>query len=177
MGVNLGERGPARHSACSTTGRVIDLFSQTTEYALRAMASLAYSADELTPTPELAKITKVPMNYLAKVLQSLAQADLIVGRRGVGGGYKLAKPPTEISLLDVINAINPVERITSCPLGLENHGTRLCPLHARMDRAAKDVIEYFGGVMLIDLITAPGENRPLCDSAMTERVEMTIQRD
>ena len=68
------------------------MFSQTTEYALRAMACLAMYPDDLVATPTLAEQTKVPANYLAKVLQQLAAAKLITGRRGVGGGYRLARP-------------------------------------------------------------------------------------
>lgn len=148
------------------------MLSQTVEYALRAMVTLAYKPDELVPTPELAEVTKVPSNYLAKVLQTLAGADLIVGRRGVGGGYRLARPATEIRLLDVINAVNPVERITSCPLGLDTHGPNLCPLHRRVDEAAARVIDVFGSTTLADVITGEGTPQlPLCDAKMTRQVQ------
>ncbi|MFK7884824.1 MAG: Rrf2 family transcriptional regulator [Phycisphaerales bacterium] len=150
------------------------MLSQTTEYALRAMSCLAYDPDRLTSTVELAEVTKVPSNYLAKVLQSLAQADLIVGRRGVGGGYKLNRPSEEITLLEVMNAITKVERITVCPLGLENHGSQLCPLHRRMDQAAKSMIDHFGGVTLKDIVSEPDATRPLCDTTRTAKVEMTF---
>ncbi|MEM8758527.1 MAG: Rrf2 family transcriptional regulator [Planctomycetota bacterium] len=84
------------------------MLSQTAEYALRAVASLAASGDRLVPTAELAKAADVPMPYLAKVLQQLAAADLIKGRRGVGGGYMLNRSHEEISLFDIINAVNAV---------------------------------------------------------------------
>lgn len=150
------------------------MLNQTAEYALRAMSCLAYEPDKLMPTNELAEVTKVPQNYLAKVLQSLAQAGLIVGRRGVGGGYRLGRPAAEISLLDVINAISPVERITSCPLGLQNHSGRLCPLHRRLDMAAKQTIDTFGGITLMDVISERDATRPLCDTTRTAQVEMRI---
>lgn len=152
------------------------MLSQTSEYALRAMSCLAYEPDRLTSTVELAEVTQVPSNYLAKVLQSLAQAELIVGRRGVGGGYKLNRLPEEITLLDVINAITRVERITACPLGLENHSGRLCPLHRRLDQAAKLMIDHFGSVTLKDINAEPDAARPLCDASRTAKVEMTINR-
>lgn len=150
------------------------MLSQTTEYALRAMSCLAYMPDELVSTAQLAEVTHVPMNYLAKVLQSLARAELITGRRGVGGGYRLAKPAAEISMLDVINAINPIERITSCPLKLENHSGRLCPLHARLDQAAQTMIERFGKITLHDMLAEDPDVRPLCNPEMTSRVELTL---
>lgn len=152
------------------------MLSQTVEYALRAMASLAYRPDELVPTPELAEMTKVPSNYLAKVLQTLASAELIVGRRGVGGGYRLAKPAKDILLLDVINAVNPLQRIRSCPLELENHGPHLCPLHRRIDQAVAGVIEVFGSTTLADIVEADGSPQlPLCDAARTRQVTQQLR--
>lgn len=149
------------------------MLSQTVEYALRAMASLAYRPTDLVPTPELAEVTKVPANYLAKVLQTLAGADLIVGRRGVGGGYRLARSPEEINLLEIVNAVNPVERIRTCPLGLKNHGPNLCPLHRRMDEAARRVIDLFGSTTLADLVSGEGTpQRPLCNEAMTQQLRV-----
>lgn len=142
------------------------MFSVTTEYAMRAMAWLALSPDTLVPTALLAAKTKVPPHYLAKVLQYLAGADLIQGRRGVRGGYKLKRPATEITLLDVVRSVADVSRIKTCPLGLENHGTNLCPLHKRIDRAAQVIIDTYGGVTLQDLVNEPSASKPLCDEPM-----------
>jgi len=139
------------------------MFSQTVEYALRAMSWLALKPSELVPTPALAERIKVPTNYLAKVLQQLAAADLIVGRRGVGGGYKLSRPSDQIHLLDVINAVSPIKRIKTCPLGISTHGANLCPLHRKTDQAAAAVMEIFEGTTLRDLITDPKSNTPLCE--------------
>lgn len=144
------------------------MFSQTTEYALRAMACLAYTPDGLVSTPELARLTKVPPNYLAKVLQMLASAKLIEGRRGVGGGYRLSRPPAEITMLDVINTVSPVKRICECPLSIGSHNTSLCSLHRRMDHAAKTLIDLFEGITFEDIVRgATAEHRPLCDTNET----------
>lgn len=150
------------------------MLSQTCEYALRAMVWLAYTNDDLMPTSSLAERTGVPFNYLAKVLQSLAQADLIVGRRGVGGGYRLARPADDISMLDVINAISPVERITMCPLGLVGHGPNLCPLHRQLDLAAKALIDTFQGISLSNLLDERERSRPLCDAELLKELGLTL---
>jgi Rrf2 family nitric oxide-sensitive transcriptional repressor len=138
------------------------------------MSCLAYLPDELVSTAQLAEVTHVPMNYLAKVLQSLAKADLITGRRGVGGGYRLARPASEISMLDVINAISPIERITDCPLKLENHSGKLCPLHTRLDEAARSMIDRFGDISLYDMLAEDPTTRPLCNTTMAAQVELTM---
>ena len=47
----------------------------------------------------------------------------------------LAKPPGELTILEVVNAVEPIGRIKTCPLGLSSHGVNLCPLHRRLDAA------------------------------------------
>lgn len=150
------------------------MFSQTTEYALRAMAWLALSPDELVPTVTLAEKTQVPAHYLAKVLQQLSGAGLVSGRRGVRGGYKLSRSSSAITLMDVVRSVTTLERIKTCPLGLANHGTNLCPLHRMMDQTAKVVMDQLGGKTLADLLLQPGMNTPLCDVETTQRVGLTL---
>lgn len=149
------------------------MFSQTTEYALRAMSWLALSPDALVPTAQLAAKTKVPPHYLAKVLQQLAAADLIKGRRGVRGGYKLTRAASQINLLEVVRSVAEINRITSCPLGLENHTGMLCPLHRRMDAAAKAIIDLYSSINLSDLISEPSGVKPLCDREATARLTVS----
>lgn len=152
------------------------MISQTAEYALRAMAWLALTPEQRVASASLAEHTKVPPDYLAKVLQLLGEAGFIDGRRGVRGGYQLAKSAREIPLLDVINAVSrdesQIKRITSCPLGLENHGQNLCPLHQAMDRAAEAVIGVLDGHTLADLVSDDAAPKPLCDSKTTARLRI-----
>jgi Rrf2 family protein len=127
------------------------------------MACLALAPGELVPTSMLAERTKVPANYLAKVLQQLAAGGLIRGRRGVGGGYTLAKASDKINLLEIINTVGELHRVEMCPLGLSGHGTNLCPLHRALDRAAETVMNMFDGVTLKSLVDDPRyANKPLC---------------
>lgn len=149
------------------------MFSQTTEYALRAMAWLALSPDELVPTTTLAEKTKVPSHYLSKVLQQLAAADLITGRRGVRGGYRLARPASQITMLNVIRAVTTVERIKTCPLGLANHGSNLCPLHRQVDEMARTIIERYDSVTLQSLIEDSESSKPLCDRETTAKLTVS----
>lgn len=149
------------------------MFSQTTEYALRAMACLALFPDQLVPTNTLAEKTKVPSNYLAKVLQQLASASLITGRRGVGGGYRLARPADQITMLEVVTKIGVLRRIPSCPLGLDNHSSGLCALHRALDTAADTIMQQLQGITFKDLLHNPeAPNKPLCDSQTTQQLSV-----
>ena len=139
------------------------MFSQTVEYALRAVVYLAAEAPAARTTAQMAETTKVPKDYLAKIVQGLARAGLVRTQRGVGGGVVLAKDPAAVTILDVVNAVEPIRRITACPLGLKAHGVRLCPLHKRMDNALAAVEEAFRATTLAEVLAEPTDSVPLCD--------------
>jgi Rrf2 family protein len=140
------------------------MFSQTVEYALRAMVHLASEDPEGRTTEEIARATRVPQAYLAKVLQSLVQAGLLKSQRGIGGGISLARSPDQLTILEVVNAVDPIRRINVCPLGLAAHGVRLCPLHKRVDHALALVEEAFRSTTLREVLDDPSNpSVPLCD--------------
>ena len=139
------------------------MLSQTVEYALRAMVYLAGCNEDPQPTEQISEKTKVPAPYLAKVLQNLTRKGLVRSQRGVKGGFLLAQRPEDITILDVVNAVDPIQRIASCPLELKSHGVRLCPLHFRMDRALALVEDAFRKSTLAEVLAEPTESKPLCD--------------
>lgn len=139
------------------------MLSQTVEYALRAVIYLAGRNPVSCSTDEIAAATSVPRAYLSKVLQSLSKQGLVNSQRGVGGGIKLAKSPDELVLLEVVNAVDPINRIYECPLGLTAHGTNLCPLHRKLDDAMASMEAAFGSTTLSDILSEPTESVPLCE--------------
>lgn len=136
------------------------MFSQTAEYALRAMVCMANMGRSLT-TSEIAEHTQVPSGYLSKVLQALGRADLVAGQRGLHGGFSLTRPPSEITILDVVNAVDPIRRITRCPLDLKAHARGLCPLHRKLDDALAVIEASFSAHTLEDLMTPESSAYPL----------------
>jgi Rrf2 family nitric oxide-sensitive transcriptional repressor len=153
------------------------MFSQTVEYALRAAVDLASRGGEPATTEDVARRTQVPVAYLAKILQGLARAGIVRSQRGVGGGVALAKAPDELTILEVVNAVDPIRRIKTCPLKLSSHGTRLCPLHRRVDDALATVEKAFGGTTLAEVLAEPSASVPLCESPGDgKRVPLTVKR-
>ncbi len=112
------------------------MISKTAEYALRAIVFLSEKFDEPCTTAQIAEATHVPAGYLSKVMQSLSRGGVVSSQRGLNGGFKLAKAPSEMTVLDVVQAVDPVQRIHECPLGLRQHDQELCALHRRLDEAA-----------------------------------------
>jgi len=140
------------------------MFSQTVEYALRAVIHLAHEAPAARTTAQIAEATRVPKDYLSKILQNLAKKGILQTQRGVGGGISLTKSPHEVTILDVVNAVEPIERFHTCPLKLPNHGTHLCPLHKRMDAAMALVEDAFRNSTLAEVLADPNSaSVPLCD--------------
>lgn len=139
------------------------MFSQTVEYALRAVVHLADRAPELRTTDQIAVATLVPKPYLSKVLQGLCHAQVVRSQRGLGGGMTLVKAPADLTILEVVNAVEPLGRIRECPLGLKSHGVHLCPLHKRMDSALALVEDAFRKTTLAEVLAEPTSSHPLCE--------------
>lgn len=78
------------------------------DYAARALLSLALHADESGPTSvrDIAERTALPQPYLEQILLALKGAGLVRSKRGVGGGYVLARPPSTIKLSEIISAVD-----------------------------------------------------------------------
>lgn len=129
------------------------MFSQTVEYALRAMVQLAAEAPEASTTQAIADSTRVPSAYLAKVLQSLRRAGLISSRRGVGGGVRLARPPKKINLLEVINAVEPLNRTIETPKG--KAGNSLAPLNDKLNAMLGQLQKSAASTSLADVTRRP----------------------
>jgi Rrf2 family protein len=131
------------------------VISQTAEYALRAVVFLAERPGNRWTTKAIAKVAHVPPGYLAKVMQSLAQAGVVSGQRGVNGGFALSRPPEDISILEVLEILDPIRRIKECPLKLEAHAHQLCPLHTRIDEALAQIESSFRASTVADLLVRP----------------------
>jgi Rrf2 family transcriptional regulator, nitric oxide-sensitive transcriptional repressor len=138
------------------------MISQTVEYALRAVVYLADQAPAARTTQQIAEVTRVPPAYLAKVLQSLARAELVHSQRGLHGGFTLTRPAAELTIWDVVDGVEPLRRIRECPLGLQSHRLRLCPLHKKLDDALATIEQVFRGTTIADVLSEPTTSKPLC---------------
>ena len=141
------------------------MISQTVEYALRAVVYLADQGEAPRTTQQIAAATRVPAAYLSKVLQGLSRGKLVHSQRGLHGGFTLARPTDELTVLDVIEAVDPIRRIRSCPLGIKGH-INLCPLHRRLDQAMALVENALKKSTIAELLVEPERSRgipiPLC---------------
>jgi len=151
------------HAMVRVTDTEKAMISQTAEYALRAVVHLASFPDTPKTARQLADATRVSHGYLSKVMLALGHAHIVHSQRGIGGGFHLTRPASQISVLDVVNAVDPIKRINVCPLGLPSHGKDLCPLHRKLDEATAMIEHAFKTTTVEEILKTPGKNRPLCE--------------
>ncbi|MDI6801779.1 MAG: Rrf2 family transcriptional regulator [Thermodesulfovibrionales bacterium] len=97
--------------------------TRETDYAVRCILHLSESPEEIKMVDGIAKTRLIPKSFLSKILQKLTKSGIVKSYRGVKGGFKLARKPEEISLLDVVEAIDGPVAINRCAVD-----KRLCDL-------------------------------------------------
>jgi Rrf2 family protein len=88
-------------------------------------------------------------------MQQLVRAGILISQRGLGGGFSLARPASELSVYEVVQAVDPVSRILECPLKLPEHKEELCALHRRLDDVMEMVEHSFRLTSVADLLKKP----------------------
>lgn len=134
-------------------------FSTRDRYALRLMAELANHPDALVPLKEISETQQISLKYLEQIITPLAKAGLVVSVRGAQGGYRLARPDTEITAGEILRAVE--GELTAIPcLGANME----CPRRDKCQTldfwcGLNDLINrYVDGITLSALRTANSRN-------------------
>lgn len=88
--------------------------SRLTDYGIVLMSYVAAHSDRIHTATEVAKGAQLPLPTVSKLLRLLATEELLISQRGVKGGYSLARPPAEISLADIVRALEGPIALTLC---------------------------------------------------------------
>jgi Rrf2 family protein len=139
--------------------------SRKIEYGLRAMIFLASVPEgPVVPFREIARRMDVPEEFLAKILKTLVQKKLVASTRGANGGYRLTKPPSQISFLDVIEAVEGPVAVNVCQ---DPHGScklsPACTMYGVWKLGQERMLEVYRSTTLDTLAMKqlPGEQLPL----------------
>ncbi len=113
-----------------------------TEYALIAVAYIAqHIKDGMVKARTISKTYSLPHEYFLKIMKELAKANILKSKRGLGGGFTLARPAHEISILEIIEAVRG-------PLGEITHISRQAkkaPFAVKMERVCNDAADKARG--------------------------------
>ena len=130
------------------------MLTQTAEYALRAVLEVAGAgADQPVGAARLASRLGIPQNYLSKTLHQLAKAGVLESTRGKSGGFRLARPASTISLLEVVSPFDDVTGRKTCLMGrpvCSDHNS--CAAHERWKEVAELTAEFFRETTVADLV-------------------------
>ena len=158
------------------------VFSTKSEYGVRVMVELARRAGQSEdaggdePVVSLAEIAEhdgMPLAYLEHLVARLRKAGLVDSRRGSRGGYLLARPAREITMAEVVEALEgaiaPIECISEAPDGSivcsrEADADHICPTKLLWTRVRMSIVQTLRETTLADLITTPTIARPASPS-------------
>ncbi len=124
------------------------------DYAMRGMIYLArHSATKICLVSEVAEAQSVPESYLAKIFQDLSRSGLVVSHRGAKGGFALARDPDEITLRQVIEAVEGPIALSPCldeRVGCEL--SAICEVHLTLAEAQTQLLNVLDGSTLQDIL-------------------------
>ena len=129
------------------------------DYAARALLSLAlHESDRPTSVKEIAERTNLPQPYLEQILLAVKGAGLVQSKRGVGGGYVLARPAEEITLAEILAAVDgPLVTV----IGEHDHCEGHCVLQEVWSGVSEEMRSVLEGFTLADLVARTRAGHPL----------------
>lgn len=135
--------------------------TRAAEYGVRAMMHVGSLAEGTVGLKdEIAEAQEIPPSFTAKILRQLVKAGLLRSARGVHGGFALARPPLEISLLEIIEAIEGPIQLTLCSPDPENCTlSHDCPVSTVWFEVQRQMTDLLGATTLEALLAAPRRNR------------------
>ena len=143
------------------------MLSQSGIHAIRAVVALAEMPEAVyCGVPEIARSTGSPRNYLGKILLQLSRHGLVESRKGLGGGFRLARPAAEIRLIDVMASIEDVARWSACVFtsGVCSDATP-CMVHTRWSRAREAFLAFLRDTTIAELAVHEREKANLIELA------------
>lgn len=138
------------------------IYSKTAKYAVLALAEVSARSDgDYVSTQEIASVAEIPYAHFAKTIAQLKRAGLVLTSRGKSGGILLARPADEITVLDVVLAIDGPSTLRDCPLFLAQCDcTRECSLHKLWRKAHDAVLTFLKRTTIADIARARASYAP-----------------
>ncbi|MFM7774083.1 MAG: RrF2 family transcriptional regulator [Candidatus Kapaibacterium sp.] len=133
------------------------IFSRASEYAIQAMLYLAKrtvsEGKKVVQTREIADAHGIPYHFLAKIVQDLAKADLIISLKGPNGGIGLAHSASNITVLEIVRSVDNIQYVTDCVVGYDKcNSENPCPLHHDWEKIREIIFNLIREKKLADLI-------------------------
>jgi Rrf2 family protein len=129
-------------------------FSKTTEYALRIMSLMAKDETRLYRVNDIFDELNIPFRYLRRLMTNLTKSNLIVSVQGKNGGYRFAKTISEISLMDIVQAVGDTPFSDDCFFGFKGCALAVkCTMHDKWSEIRANIRQVLISTKLSDLRT------------------------
>jgi len=144
------------------------------DYGVVILSQMAYWDDGLATAPELAQSTGLPAPTVSKILKTLAHSDLVTSHRGMRGGYTLSRPPEEISVAAIIEALEGPVALTACveASDAQCNVASLCPIRGGWEKVNRAIRQALEAVSLAELVS--GGVNAFIDPPAREQIEERV---
>jgi len=131
--------------------------SKLTDYAVVMMVHMGQSDGRVFSAAQIAEETGVPAPTVAKLLKGLARADLLISIRGVNGGYRMDRTPEEVSIAEVVQALEGPIALTACVDGADDNCNveSLCGMRGNWNKVNTAIRTALEGVSLAEMALQP----------------------
>jgi len=131
--------------------------NKITDYAVVTLCRMGSEHDGVFTAQQLAQESGVPQPTVAKLMKQLGRAGIVTSQRGAGGGYCLSRPAAEISVAEVITALEGPISLTACVDGADTSCSvmSLCPMSGNWNRVNEAIRGALEGVSLADMAPEP----------------------
>ncbi len=127
-------------------------FNRTSEYALNVFIQMVNSDRELVSVKALHRQLGIPYKYLAALMRRLTTAEFLVSIQGKNGGYRLARPASEIKIRQIINVLEGPDKVNACILGNDSCTKQPpCPMHRHWINVSSILDNHVYSLSLADL--------------------------
>lgn len=130
------------------------MISRTSTQVIKAFVELAkLDKGEFLGAGAIAQTTMSPRNYLGKMLQAMASKGLLVSQKGTGGGFRLARPASKITLYDIVEPIDNVTLWSECALGMKRcRDNNPCVIHHSWKAVREVYYDFLKNTKISDLL-------------------------
>ena len=145
------------------------VITRATEYAVRAIIFLAQQPkDSIVLKKDICRTQEVTPAFLTKIFQPLIKAGIVNSQRGVGGGFLLAKDPSEINMLDILEAEEGKLKLNHCLIDTDFcQRDAYCAAHEVWYEAQREMAEVLKRYSIADLVRREKENLQLLKNPTT----------
>jgi len=139
----------------------LEFLKRNSDYAIRALVYLAQAErGTLVSARAISEAQEVPEALLRKLLQQLCRAGIVASEQGTHGGFRLAKPPDSISLLDIVETVQGQVAVNRCYMRTKTcPRQRRCKITGKLTETQKRLVECFRAVAVADLASLNGSSR------------------